>query len=99
MTAAAKLRVDMAEVTLGELADVADLLGMSLSDALTGPGQPRALAALAWIVTRRTDSAFTFDDALKLRMADIDMVNSDAEGEALAAANGGERASSLASGG
>jgi len=32
------------------------------------------MAAMAWVVKRRTDSAFTFDDALALRMGDLDIV-------------------------
>lgn len=95
-----KLRLDMADLTLGELAQVADLLGVSLQDALTGTAQPRAIAAIACVVKQRDDPGFTFDQALELKMSDIEVVNADpdAEGEAPAASNGGERAPSPVSG-
>jgi hypothetical protein len=97
---AEKVRIDMADLTLGELAEVGELLGMSLQDAMTGPAQPRAVAALACVVARRTDPAYTFDQALALHMTDLEIVNApDAAGEPSAGSNGAAPAVLPASGG
>jgi hypothetical protein len=94
-----RIRVDMADLTLGELADVSELLDGGLSDTLTGAQQPRAIAAIVCVVQRRTNPDYTLDQALALKMSDLEIVNADAEGEALAAGNGGAPVSSPASGG
>lgn len=91
-----KVRLDIADLTLGELADVTELLGAGLQDALTGTSQPRAMAAIAYVLTRRTDPTFTFEQALGLRMADLEVVNPDPE--VPAGDNGAERVLSPASG-
>lgn len=52
------------------------------ADALEAAGYPtdtagnsyRQVAAMAWIVTRRTDPTFTIEEALKLTTADIEIV-------------------------
>lgn len=72
-----KLRLDMADLTLGELAQVGDLLGVSLTEAMQGPQQTRAMAAIACVVMQRTNPAATFQDALQLRMSDLEVVNAD----------------------
>jgi len=69
-----KLRVDASDLTLGELAQVGELLGMSLTDAMSGTGQARGIAAIACVVARRTDPSFSFDQALALRMSELDLV-------------------------
>ncbi len=92
-----KMKLDMADLTLGELADVTEMLGIGIQDALQGPSQPRAMAAIAWILHRRDDPAYTFEQALTLRMGDLEIVSSDPE--ALAGDNGDAPPMSLASGG
>lgn len=69
------IRVDMQSMTLRELGRVGELLApTSLADAMTGPQQPIAIAALLCIVRQRDDPSFTFDDALDLPMSEVDLV-------------------------
>jgi hypothetical protein len=69
-----KVRVDMAELTLGELSEVGEILGSDVSTALQGPQQPRAIAALVWITLRRDDPTYTLDRALGLKMSQLEIV-------------------------
>jgi hypothetical protein len=87
-----KIRVDSADLTLGEMAEVADAAG----DVEGAGANFRYTAALAWVTKRRTDPAYTYADALRLRMGDLDLV--DADPEALSGANGDAPPLSLASG-
>jgi hypothetical protein len=66
------IRVDAAELTLAELADVSDAAGTPEGVARAGDNF-RQIAAMAWVVKRRTDPGYTFAAALGLRMADIDL--------------------------
>ena len=93
-----KIRVDMADLTLAEMAEVGELLGDTLDVALAGPRQPLAVAAIAWVVHRRTDPGFTYQAAQQLRLSDIEMIGADERPEALAASNGGTPQPSPASG-
>jgi hypothetical protein len=68
------LRVEMDDLTLGELDRVAEMLGVPIDGVMQGTGQFRALAALATVVRQRTDPAYTFDEALTLKLGDIDLV-------------------------
>jgi hypothetical protein len=92
-----KMRLDMADLTLGELADVTERLGVGLQEALQGPAQPRAMAAIVWIIRRRDDPTFTFEQALEIRMADLEVETSGPE--APAGDNGAAPPMSLAPGG
>jgi hypothetical protein len=91
-----RIRVDTADLTLGELADAGELLGIPLQDAMTGLAQPKAIAALVCVIVRRTDPSYTLDQALQLHMRDIDLVQTDPE--VSAGNNGGGPALSPASG-
>lgn len=83
-----KLKVDMQQLTLRELSDARDVLdGTSLADVMQ-TDQWRGTAVLAYLTKRRTDPGFTFDQALDLRMADIELVNPDPEAQG--APNGAE---------
>lgn len=84
-----KLRVDMAELTLGELADAAELLDAPLYEIMQGKGQPRAIAAMICVLQRRTDPGYTLEQALALKMADVDIVAPDADPKDIAGTNGG----------
>jgi len=77
-----RIRVDMADLTLGEMADAGELLGVSLAAAMEGVLQPKAIAAIVCVLQRRTRPDFTLDDALRLHMRDIDLVNPDPEASA-----------------
>jgi hypothetical protein len=81
-----RIRVDAADLTLGEMADIAEALG-DPGEGVTRPGDNfRYTAALAWATKRRTDPTYTLAQALKLKMADLEMVDHDPE--ARGAANG-----------
>jgi hypothetical protein len=82
-----KMRLDMADLTLEDLADVGELLGMALSDIMQGPKQALGIAAVAWVLHKRDDPTYTYEQARKLRLADIDLVNS-AESEQPSGSNG-----------
>jgi hypothetical protein len=85
-----KIVVDATDLTLGEMAEIADVI--TPQENATDGSNFRYTAALAWMVKRRTDPDFTYEDALKLRMGDLEVVNHDPE--ALAAGNGGKPLSS-----
>lgn len=93
-------RIDPSELSLREMGEIAQLLNAPLSDVLTGLRQHEGIAAAAWIVIRRTDPTFTYEQALDLRpMRDIEMVNEAPSSEAPAGGSGDAPPSSLAPGG
>lgn len=60
------------DLSLGEIVDVEEASGVSMSIMQDGGTAPfKFVVALAWVVKRRSDSAFTFDDALKLKARDL----------------------------
>lgn len=65
-----KVRVDVSDMTLREMADATAAAG----DVEAAGGSFLQMAAMAWVVKRRTDPTFSFDDALALRMGDLDIV-------------------------
>jgi hypothetical protein len=72
------------DLDLGELCDLEDVAG---ADAVTGLGQGRLSAkgilAVVWIVNRRTDAAFTLEDARKVKVTSINFGDDKADsGEA-----------------
>jgi hypothetical protein len=96
MTDQPKIRVDLAEMTLRELGDVGRLLApRTLAEVMQSPEQTDAIAALACVVKRRTDPDYSLEQALDLRMGDIDMVS---EADPLANSNGAQPLALLASG-
>lgn len=92
-----RLRLDHGDITLQEMADAEEVLGCSLATAFER-SQAKAIAALAWIVKRRDDPTFTFDQALALRMSDLDIVTPGSPGEVPGGGNGLSPPASPASG-
>lgn len=93
-----KIRIDLAELTLGELAELGDLLAPTpLTDMLAGPQQAVAIAAIVVIIKRRTDPDYSLEQARTLRMGDIDFVQP--EGNSNGSAPGATLPTSLESGG
>lgn len=69
-----KIRVDVAEMSLREMAEAIELAGDE-----NAPGfNFRQTAALACIVKRRTDPTFTYEQALELKIGELDIVNDEA---------------------
>lgn len=63
-------KLDMKDLTLGEVATIEDLSGVSLS-ALEGQPQGKFLAALVMVVKRRSgEPTFTFNQALNVPMSE-----------------------------
>lgn len=83
-----KLRVDMADLTFGELAEAAEMLGAPIADLIGGTGHFRYVAAVVCVTVRRTDPTFTLDQALRMRTSDVELVDSTSDPEASAGSNG-----------
>jgi len=64
-----ELDLDISDLTIGEICEIEDLTGMPL-DALgqADKHKGKMLQALAFIVKRREDPDFTFEDAGKIKM-------------------------------
>jgi hypothetical protein len=70
-----RIRVDLGDLTLGELAELGEMMAPTpLAEVLDGPKQAAAIAAIVAIVRRRTDPDFTIEQALALKMSEIEMV-------------------------
>lgn len=62
------------KMTLGEIAKVEELSGISINEiGASSKPQAKAMAALVFVLKRREDQGFTFNDAMNL---DMDEVNS-----------------------
>lgn len=72
------IRVDPAELTLGELADLEEQFGMTL-EQLMASSQARGVAGIVWVIRRRTVPEFTLEDAFALKMTDLEIVTPDPE--------------------
>jgi hypothetical protein len=79
----------MSDLTLGEMVDAGELLGAPLHEVIAGVGQPKAIAAMVCVLQRRTNPGYTLAEALKLRMADIELVNPEGDPEKVSADSNG----------
>ena len=70
----------ISRLTLGEVAAVEELSGLAMTD-IGEPGVPMAkfMAAVAYVIRKRTNPDFTFADALNLRMDDLEELSAAAE--------------------
>ncbi len=91
----AKIRVDMRALSFEEIAEIEEVTGKPMTEVMN---TARGMAGVVWVSRRRHDPAFTYQDALKLSPLDLEVVNVDADPEALAASNGGTPQPSPASG-
>lgn len=89
--------IDMAKLTLGQLADASEHLGASITEALQGAQREQAILTLLYVIEHDRDPEFTFDDARRTPFGDLEVVNADSE--ANARASGTEPPPSRASGG
>lgn len=60
--------------TLGEVAAIESLSGQSIAAMATGAPVGKMMAAMAYVIKRRSNPDFTFDDALALNMAQANEV-------------------------
>jgi hypothetical protein len=71
------LKIDPEDLTIGDLEDFEDIVGMSFDDAMApGPdGKPKvttkALKALVFLSKRREDPTFTLDDARAIKVSEL----------------------------
>jgi hypothetical protein len=64
--------MDFDEITLGEIEEIEDYAGLAISKIGDDtPGVIKLRIALAWIVKRRTNPAFTIDDAKKMTATEM----------------------------
>lgn len=64
--------MDFDDITLGEIEDIEDYAGLSISKIGDDtPGVIKLRIALAWIIKRRTNPAFTIDDAKKMTATEL----------------------------
>lgn len=65
--------MDIQNLTMGEITQIENLSGKAFADMSDESAQKGALlTALAFVIKKRTDPNFTFQDAQKLTMADIE---------------------------
>lgn len=88
------IKVDMSHMTPRTLAAAGELLGMSLSEALQGPKQPMAIAAIAAVQHPELD----YETLLDTDLSEFDVVNQEADPKAPGASNGATPPSSPAPG-
>ena len=64
--------MDIQKLTLGEIAKVEELSGLSINEIGSQKApQGKALAALVFVMKRRDDNKFTFADAMDLSMDEV----------------------------
>lgn len=64
--------MDFDDITLGEIAEIEDYAQLPFSDiAEEKVGVMKLRIALAWVIKRRTEPAFTIADAEKLTPTDL----------------------------
>ncbi len=67
--------LDLTNLTLGETAEIEELTGQAVT-AMADDTAPKAklMAAMLYVVKRRSDPEFTWEDALNSTMADLSEV-------------------------
>ncbi len=67
-----ELAFDIDDLDLGEVADLAGVLGLGLDemDRLANP-TPAMLPAMLWIVQRRKDATYTYEQARKIKLSQL----------------------------
>jgi hypothetical protein len=64
--------MDFDDITLGEIEEIEDYAGLAISRiGEEVPGVIKLRIALAWIIRRRTNPAFTIDDAKKMTAVEL----------------------------
>jgi hypothetical protein len=59
------------ELTLGELADLEDVLGTSLKTINLSNPPVKLLVAMTWLITRRSNPKFTYEDARNVKISNV----------------------------
>ena len=74
-----KLTIDAEDLTLGEVEFFEAEAGLSFEDLANGKSSTRAMLALIVIQERRTDPAYSMDDARKLKLREVEVVGVEAD--------------------
>lgn len=67
------IRIDVNDLTLGEVEFFEQESGLSLGDLQDGKMTAKAVIALVCLVKRRTEPDFTMDDARKVKLSEFDV--------------------------
>lgn len=78
------MKIDPDKLTFREVLDVEDKAGMGIADVFKTQST-RGLAALVWVVRRREDAGFSWDDALDMEISATDSVFEEATSNGLGA--------------
>ena len=62
------------KLTLGEIAKVEELSGISINEIGGNAPQGKAMAALVFVLKRREDLSFTFANAMDLNMDEVNEI-------------------------
>jgi hypothetical protein len=76
------LAFDPDDLTIGEMEQFEDVVGQTMTSALSDPSNmsAKALKAIVWIVNRRTNPEYTLEDAASVKVSSLDV--SSVEGNA-----------------
>lgn len=75
------LKFDIDDLTLEELVLIEDKVGESAMATLaSGQVSAKAMTAVVWIIHRREDPEYAYEDALKVRVVDLDFQVPSVEG-------------------
>lgn len=68
-----KVNLDIGSLTLREIEDFETKTQMGISDLGAGKAMPaKALRALVWILTRRNDPSYSYEDAGDVKITELD---------------------------
>jgi len=68
------VELNLNDLTIGEVADLEEVLGISMEAAFAADApRGRVIQALVWINNRREDPTFTFEDAGKLKLSEMNV--------------------------
>ena len=75
------IRIDVNDLTLGEVEFFEQESGLSLGDLQEGRMTAKAVTALVCLVKRRDEPDFTMDDARKVKLSEFDVTADPTTGE------------------
>jgi len=65
------IRIDIGDLTLGELEEFEDIAGMPAAALTNGTPPAKAITALVYLSQKRENPAYTLDDARKERVTSL----------------------------
>ncbi len=86
-----RLTIDLDDLTLGDMADLEDVSGLSLSGLNLKKPPLKLMPALVWIQLRRADPSYTYEQARAIKLTDLEVAG---DSPTLAVAGGDGQAAS-----